>query len=138
MEGYKKALKEFNIEFEDILVAEGGAQKVQGENAARKIFEKNKDNPPDALFAANDMMAFGAMKYIIENGIKIPADVAVAGFDDVSAAAHVIPSLTTVRVNRNLLIERCVDLLDQQINGNALEFPLNECIKTEIVIREST
>jgi LacI family transcriptional regulator len=56
-----------------------------------------KDPRPDAVFCANDLMAIGALDCIHELGLSVPADVALAGFDDIDAAALVSPALTTVR-----------------------------------------
>jgi len=57
-----------------------------------------KKQRPDALFAANDMMAIGAQIALQQAGLSVPADIALAGFDDIPVARYVSPALTTVRV----------------------------------------
>ena len=56
-----------------------------------------RSHPPTAIFASNDVSAFGAMEAIRVHGLRIPEDVSVVGFDDIPQAAHVHPPLTTVR-----------------------------------------
>jgi LacI family transcriptional regulator len=67
-----------------------------GHEAMRQILARRPRTHPDAVFCANDLMAIGAIEALREAGLAVPADVAVAGFDDVDAATIVHPSLTTV------------------------------------------
>lgn len=94
-------------------------------------------NPrPTAIFAMNDVMAFGAMAAITENGLRVPDDIAVVGFDDVRLARYTIPALTTVRAPDVERGKQAARMLLGLIEGQA-PTPLHVELKTEIVIRDS-
>lgn len=88
-----------------------------GYEAAKNIFSNN-DNRPTAIFAANDAMAIGCMQYLKELGIRIPKDIALAGFDNIEAGLHVEPRLTTVNVHReemgSLAVRRIVEMVKEK------------------------
>ena len=87
---------------------------VDGYEAAKKIFSHN-ENKPTAIFAANDAMGIGCMRYLTEKGLKVPNDVAIVGFDNIEAGLHVDPPLTTVNVHReemgSLAVRRMVEMI---------------------------
>jgi LacI family transcriptional regulator len=93
--------------------------------------------PPTAIFAANDLMAIGAMQAVREAGLRIPEDVAVAGFDDIPAAALVNPGLTTIRQHQEEMGRRAAEMLIERLDGKhegggrELEMPF------ELVVRGS-
>ena len=89
----------------------------------------------DALFAANDMMAVGALQALQAAGLRVPADVAVAGFDDVPLARHL--GLSTVRARVAELGARAVERLVTMLNGGDDE-PAQEFHATELVVRRTT
>jgi LacI family transcriptional regulator len=92
--------------------------------------------PPDAVAAASDHSALGAMRAVSEAGLRVPADVAVVGFDDSAIAALVHPTLTTVRQDKDAIGEvACNGLLDLVEGG--IERPRNVTLPVELVIRES-
>ena len=89
----------------------------------------------DALFAANDMMAVGALLALEAAGLRVPADVAVAGFDDVPIARHV--GLTTVKARVAELGARAVERLLAMLEDGVMA-PVHELHSTELVVRRST
>lgn len=89
----------------------------------------------DAVFAANDMMAIGALQALGAAGLRIPADVAVAGFDDVPIARHL--GLTTVKVRVAELGARAIERLVTMLREGDLE-PVQEFHSTELVVRRTT
>lgn len=89
---------------------------------------------PDALFCYNDSTALAAMKFCLAQGLKIPHDLAIVGFDDIAAAAAAIPPLTTVRVDKEALGRAGVDALLHQPDAN----PSRITLPVEIVVRESS
>ena len=97
-----------------ISVDEPDTRLIDGYEAAKKIFFDRSDRPT-AVFAANDIMAIGCMRYLKEAGITVPNDVAVVGFDNIEAALHVEPRLTTVNVHReelgSLAVRRIVEMI---------------------------
>ncbi len=97
-EGYRDALRQHNLPFLDsfVDVRENDTGIENGYRAAQRLF--SSDAKPRAVFAANDALAIGCMRYLKECDVKIPAEIGLAGFDDIEAGSHVIPRLTTVRV----------------------------------------
>ena len=96
VDGYRAALVEAGIDPEAQCVISGDFTQDSGYAAGKQILEHNP--LPDAFFACNDYMAIGAMAALQEEGVRIPDDVAMAGFDDIPSARYTTPSLTTVRV----------------------------------------
>ncbi|WP_287482925.1 LacI family DNA-binding transcriptional regulator [Caldilinea sp.] len=94
LEGYLCALREAGIEPPQEYIQEGDWSEAGGKRAMQRLLQVTPR--PDAVFAASDSMAIGAMKAIQATGLKVPDDIAVVGFDDMPAAATVDPPLTTV------------------------------------------
>jgi DNA-binding LacI/PurR family transcriptional regulator len=89
----------------------------------------------DAVFAATDVIAISAMRALASSGLAIPRDVAVVGFDDIAMAAHVHPSLTTVRQDFARGASLLVDLVLRRAAGEATE---SVVLPGELIVREST
>jgi len=91
---------------------------------------------PTALFAFNDIIALGAMKAMNEKGIKIPEDVSIIGFDDITFSALANPALTTIKVQTvemgKIAVNRLIDKIDNQIN-----LKLKIEVETELIERDS-
>ncbi len=103
--------------------------------AARLLFDKD---PPDALFVANDHMAFSVMDTLrYELGLSIPDDVSVVGYDDVPIASWPSFNLTTVRQRANQMVSKTVDIIIAQIEGDAAK-PQNVKIEAPLIVRGST
>jgi len=95
LEGHRGALLEAGIRPDPTLLAVGDFTRAGGASVMRELLHRRED-PPRAVFCANDLMAIGAMDAIREAGLRVPRDVAVMGYDDIEAAALVTPDLTTV------------------------------------------
>jgi LacI family transcriptional regulator len=93
--------------------------------------------PPDAVFAANDVMAMGAMAAIHAAGLQVPRDVAVMGFDDIPLARQLNPPLTTVRQFQTQLGRRAAALLLERLSGAYAGPGRSEEMPYEIVVRAS-
>ena len=115
---------------------EGRFAAISGQLAVREILAGPRRELPDAIVCGNDQMAIGAMRELQAAGIRVPADVAVVGFDDMHLSALLAPPLTTVRQPMRLLGERACSLLLQRIADPTLP-PQAERLPTELVIRES-
>ena len=94
------------------------------------------DNP-DAIFAASDQMALGAVRAIKEKGLKIPGDISVIGFDDFPLPIPTDPLLTTVRQPINNFGKEALNMLIDIIE-NGLEPARHFILKSELIIRNST
>ena len=96
LRGYRAAMAEEGVAVDERLVVDGGWTRDGGAAAMRAVLEES--DPPTAVFCANDVMAIGALDAAFGLGLKVPDDVAIAGVDDIDAAALLRPSLTTVRL----------------------------------------
>lgn len=135
--GFKKALEENDIEYHKDLVVESGFHEAGGYTAMMQLLELPESKRPDAVVAVNDPAAFGAMKAIFEQKLKIPEDIAITGFsDDIRAELMSVP-LTTVRQPAYLVGKEAAEKLVKHIEKNDEEVE-EIIIPTEIVIRESS
>lgn len=100
-------------------------------------WERFVETKPTALFATNDMLAMGAMKFLLEKGVKIPSDIAVVGFDNIEYSQMYYPPLTTVHVEKERMGEDAVTLLDQLIKDENIQAQRIE-YQPKLVIRQST
>jgi DNA-binding LacI/PurR family transcriptional regulator len=94
LEGYRQALREAGVAFAERLAESGDFSRDGGERAMRTLLER--EPALDAVFVASDLMAAGALQVLNEAGRRVPADVAVVGFDDSPFAASTIPPLSSV------------------------------------------
>ncbi len=95
LKGYQLALKKYKIKYRDELVGEGDFR-INGGYQVMKRFLKLPE-PPTSIFAANDLLALGAMQAIQKKNFYIPEDFSIIGFNDIELASFVYPSLTTIR-----------------------------------------
>lgn len=133
--GYRKALEEAGISFDADLVKYGDYSFISGLRAANQLLS-SKDKPT-ALFAISDIMAIGALRAVKENGLKVPDDIAVIGFDNISFSSMYDPPLTTISQPRYDIGCVAMELLLKQIRGE-LKNPRDVVLEYELVIREST
>ncbi len=113
-EGYKRALIENDIEYNEAHVAFGNFMMDSGFRAAQKIMEGNPE--VTAIVAGNDLMAIGAMNYISQKGLKVPEDISVVGFDDIELASFMTPKLTTVAYPLERMAELAMKSILKQIS----------------------
>jgi LacI family transcriptional regulator len=104
--------------------------------AGQQILAECRGELPDAVVAANDQMAIGVLRSLTAAGIRIPEQVAVVGFDDISPGSLSEPPLTTVHQPMRMLGERACDRLLERIAAPGLP-PQVELLPTELVLRES-
>lgn len=133
LRGYRQAMR--GIDAEPIEVR-GDFTEASGANAAREIAAMKPR--PTAIFAANDSMAIGALAALADAGVSVPADVSVAGFDDIPIARYVTPQLTTIGVDIGELGRRALALLLDRIGQAAPQQTRRERIATALVVRRST
>ncbi len=133
--GYKDGLERNGLGFREELVAAGDNSLGSGEDCAQQLL--GLSTPPTAIFAANDDMAAGVIRMADKSGIDIPGQLSVAGFDDVSLARQVFPSLTTIRQPLSAMAENaCLALIRNLGDVSALHG--TEVVPATLVIREST
>lgn len=116
-------------------ICPGDFSEESGYRAGRALLAQ--PGRPDAVFAANDMMAIGCLYSFTEAGLKVPADVAIAGFDDIPIARYVTPALTTVRAQTTELGRQALDTLADDIREPGRSRGLRKVLGTQLVIRDS-
>lgn len=132
-EGYKKALKEFQQQ--SILVLEGDYKIDWGYEAVKKLIARGEAF--DGIFCGNDLIAVGVIKSLKEEGLRVPEDVGVVGFDDIYMARLLDPELTTVRQPNYEMGYRAAEMLIDVISGKEPD-PKDMVFDTELIIRKST
>jgi LacI family transcriptional regulator len=95
LDGFLLALADHGLTHDPALTVEGDFLKPRAYEAARELLTQH--DPPTAIFASNDVSAFGVMQASHELGLHVPRDLSLVGFDDIPEAANVQPPLTTVR-----------------------------------------
>lgn len=115
LNGYRTALKNAGIPFDPALIAPGEWRRDAGAAAVAGLLEAGVEF--DAVFGLNDVLALGAMHELLIRGVRVPQEVAVAGFDDVDEARFASPSLTTVSPGMDEIAERSMALLLDRIAG---------------------
>jgi LacI family transcriptional regulator len=135
LQGYLKALQENSIPVEESLIRYGEYRSERGRDGIRSLLEDKV--ALDAVFCGNDLIAIGAMKELKKNGLRIPQDIGVMGFDDIYMASQVYPRLTTVRQPLVAMGETALEQLVTLLEGRPILTHRRE-LPTELIIREST
>ncbi|MCK9861019.1 LacI family DNA-binding transcriptional regulator [Paenibacillus sp. ATY16] len=110
---------------------------AEGYEIMSREWEQFREGGYTALFATNDMLAMGAMKFLLEQSVRIPEQMSVVGFDDVDFAAMFSPSLTTVKVDTGDMGTQSVRLLDQLIRQEQNVAHPNQLVP-RLIVRQST
>ena len=133
--GYRDGLEQSGLKFSERLIAAGDNSIGSGEECAMALLDR-KDRPT-AIFAANDDMAAGVIRVADRLGIKVPAELSVAGCDDISLARQVYPALTTINQPLSAMAERAALALIASVRDKR---PLigSEVVPATIQVREST
>jgi LacI family transcriptional regulator len=135
LEGYRQALIVHSISVKEDLIAEGDFTERSGMMAMQRLLSAS----PTAVFAANDVMAIGALKALRAVGLKVPQDIALIGFDDIPIASLIEPSLTTVRQPIERMGSMAADLLLNLLQSSLEEevLPHRIILPTELIVRNS-
>ena len=130
--GYHEAIDDAGLKVDENLIYEGDFSEASGRVAMTALLEHR----PDAVFAASDRMAAGALNAIRAAGLSVPDDIALVGFDDMPLAAEMEPALTTIRQRPEKLGAAALSLLLDIIRDPAS--PAKRTIlPTELVVRAS-
>ena len=135
LRGYRKAMREADIEVPNDWELPGDFSEVAGYRAVGTLLALNPR--PTALFAANDSMAIGAMSALREAGLRVPEDMAVAGFDDIPMARYMSPPLTSVHVDIAELGARAVKTLLHAVSNKNAHNRRHQRLATTLIIRRS-
>ena len=135
LQGYKETMQRAGLTIEDDLISEGDYTPISGYEAMKEILKKGKKFT--AVFAGNDQMGIGALRALLDEGYRVPEDVAVIGIDNNFPSTLVEPSLSSVNLPKYDLGFQAMHLLNQRMK----EPEKPRCVITlesELVIRKST
>lgn len=130
---YQKFLRGKGVLCEEYIKIGGYTPKYGYQLAAELLDQKDR---PTAIFAANDSLAVGCYRAIMERGLKIPEDVSVIGFNDISMVKYLVPPLTTVHVHMNFMGRQAVKMLAERIQSERT-INMHVSVPTKLVIRGS-
>lgn len=132
--GYKQAIEKLGITYRSDYVVIGDYYIESGYVKMKELLRLPE--PPTAVVTAADLIAIGAMKAVQEEGLSIPDDISIIGFDDIDLCQHVSPGLTTVRQDKQLLGKQAAEALLRLIEEPDTIPPVMT-IPTDLVIRGS-
>jgi len=134
--GYMDELKKNGIPIDHEMITYGGLEEDNGTAALRELLSRSRI--PMAIFAVNDPVALGAYKEIKRKGLRIPQDVALVGFGNITLSSYLDPPLTTVSQFPYELGKAAADMLLRRIENPECEMaPTTEVIRTELILRKS-
>lgn len=121
--------------YEESFVRIGEFDSASGYEMMQEIL--SQEERPTAIFASSDLIAVGAMKAIIQRGLKMPDDISLVGFDDIPTADYLTPTLSTTKVHSEMMGCVGVDLLFEKIEGSR-SVPVKIMVPTELIIKGSS
>ena len=138
LDGYREALAEAGVPYDEALISEvGGWYRLEGARAMQKLLASGVKF--DGVVAFSDVIALGAMRVMQESGIRIPEDVAVIGFDDIDETRYTLPTLSTIDPGRAEIARVAVDYLQERIAQGGRAIPPREYFADfRVVERESS
>ena len=134
VEGFRKALMEYNLQVDDDLIVMGDFRAQSGYHATLELLGGNQ--PPTAIFTCNDMMAVGALHAADELGLNVPRDISIIGFDDITLASYTIPPLTTIAQPSHEIGLLAAEMVIERIQ-NPNNTRRSEILTTKLVVRKS-
>lgn len=135
--GFMDGMEKNTLKIDTKNIFEGDYSLKSGYKAA-SYFMEQCPKAPDAIIASSDLMAIGVMNYLLSKGIRIPQDIAVAGYDDISLARLMIPSLTTIAQPIRKIAKEALGLIINRKEQKGLKDKKNIILKGELRIRHST
>jgi LacI family transcriptional regulator len=132
--GYCAALRDAGLKDQAQVIHAAGTTIATGEKAAAELLDGPE--PPTAIFAVNDSMALGAARAAAARGLTVPGDLALIGFDNISAAEHFSPPLSTVRIFKEQMGKLAAHRILELINDPDIP-PVEISVSTELIIRQS-
>lgn len=135
-QGYIRALADHDIPVDEEIITEGRFTREGGYESMKRLLALQ--SPPTAVFASSDVMAIGALMAIQEQGLQVPNDVSLVGFDDIAEASTTTPRLTTVSQPKYQTGEVAAQLLFDRVEGASPGERQKIVLSHQLVIRDST
>ncbi len=136
IEGCKKAIEKNNLPSDSIRIILCKESIESCYNLVKKIIRKDKDRK--ALFVWDDKMAVGAIKAILEEGLKIPEDIALVGYDDIEISEYLYPPLTTVRQPTYQIGKKAAQILLEKLESKDKVKTKHIVLKPKLIFRKTT
>ncbi|HQN43006.1 MAG TPA: LacI family DNA-binding transcriptional regulator [Anaerolineaceae bacterium] len=133
--GYQDALAQYGITPDQNWIKSADFDPMSGYTQMKLLLEEA--NRPTAVFIASDNVAIGAMLAMRDNGVRVPEDISIVGFDDIPSARFFAPPLTTIRTPARELAQKSCFLLLDLISGR-VKPPVHLTVETELIIRQSS
>ncbi|MFF2088901.1 LacI family DNA-binding transcriptional regulator [Paenibacillus sp. NPDC058174] len=133
LEGYRKALDQAGMVFDETLVLNGQFSEQGGKEAVRRIMTERPE--VTAIFCASDLMALGALQGVKEMGKKVPDDISIIGFDNIDLTAYCTPALSTVHQFKYELGTAAAQVLIDLLEGKDVSHHV--MLATDVIQRES-
>jgi len=133
--GFQAAMREFRLELRSEWILPGSFSEESGYLALNKLLDSGSELPT-AMIMANDSVAFGAIRALESRGLNVPRDMSLIGFDDHPLSARFQPSLTTLKVDFNRMMEQLTALMIRQIEEQERSFA-SFSIRNELLRRNS-
>ena len=135
LEGYRKALQDYNLRYDERYVVEGGESQQEAYDATLNLLDQT-DPAPTGFFVYNDFLAVGVLSALHERGVRVPDDVSLIGFDDDEASAFAVPPLASVRWPVIEMGRQAAEMLLVLLGGQSLQHR-QIVLPTEVIERES-
>jgi LacI family transcriptional regulator len=133
--GYRKALEEIGIGYDETIVLRGDYHPNSGLQLTNYLLSMRPR--PTAIFALNDLMALGALRAAAEAGCSVPRDLAIIGFDDIEFACYTNPPLSTIAQPKQEMGVQAVNMLASRIANPTLP-PRRSILQPQLIVRDST
>jgi DNA-binding LacI/PurR family transcriptional regulator len=135
--GYREALQDAGLAYDSsLVVTTEGFGRADGAFGLRQLLALPE--PPDAVFAYNDLIAIGALRAAVELSVKVPDEIAVVGFDDIEEGRYSNPTLTTLSPDKASIGRQAVAALVGRLDGDRDAEPEEVLVPFTLVAREST
>lgn len=135
MNGYLEALRKHGYDYNEKLIINCDVSYAGGMEASKKLI--SNITTIKSIFAANDLIALGIIKAVLQSGLKIPDNVMIVGFDDIPTSSIVNPSLTTIRQPTYLMGTKAAELILNQLSNKPIENK-HIILEPELIIRDTT
>jgi LacI family transcriptional regulator len=137
LRGYREALLDNNLPYDETLVIESNLQLEDGRNSAEQLLKLRER--PDGIFSASALSIVGALQVLKENNIAVPDQVALVGFSNETYTSFTDPSLSTVEQHSMRIGNAAAEIFLEEVNADQKKFiPQKIVLKPELIIRQSS
>lgn len=140
MAAWKDTLEEASLEIKESYCVEGNWSSASGRQAIEKLFNQYPDL--DSIFVANDQMALSVMQFISQEGLRIPEDIGIVGFDNMAESAFFSPALTTIQQDQHdiakLAVEEIINIIEAGWQESEQTEPRTILLPPTLVVRQSS